>query len=490
MKKILSIALALALCLTAMMGCFVVSAAANTLAVGTADITVGDATADVVVDITSEGVWAIRFDVKSDVALTAVAIDDANFNAELEGTKVLVQSVANDYANNITAAKITLTFATADLAAGSYAVAIENIDAGNYAEAPVAFDTTAGAIVVAEAVVEPAEPVEITNKLIAPSLLMTEAAASEIGINVSAKNGLTTLGYADYYLEITYDYYASGYVLDTKTITLQPEDAYRTTGTVDYFLFDKIALYEMPLEYTVKLCLLDDKGAYVAYNTATTSVQKLALAYANKYSTDAKLLTALVDMVNYGAAIQEFFASTNSGSDIDGAALPNVGFEAYADYASDASDLPDSFNNTNTTKNPTINPDVVVTNQIKNVASVIVGASNSIEFKFQAKAEYTPSQLTAVISYTNAYGNVVSETVSFADMAVSNYVYTTVFTKLALYDLDETVHVSILNNGTEQLSFDYSVGNYVNQYIGNAAFTEVFTAMELFAQSARAKLVG
>lgn len=200
MKKILSIALALALCLTAMMGCFVVSAAANTLTVGNADITVGEtATVDVV--LASEGVWAVRFDVVADATVTAVSIDDPNFVADLEGTKVLIQSLKNDYTTELTNATITLTFA--DLAVGTYNVAIENIDAGNYAEAAVAFTATAGTIVVADEVVVP----ECDHEWdVVSAVAATESANGSIDF-ACAKCAETKTETVAYHARYTFNYY-------------------------------------------------------------------------------------------------------------------------------------------------------------------------------------------------------------------------------------------------------------------------------------------
>ncbi|MGI6280091.1 MAG: hypothetical protein ACOYJS_05985, partial [Acutalibacteraceae bacterium] len=305
------------------------------------------------------------------------------------------------------------------------------------------------------------DPVVITGNLISNDLGFSEAVGSNIGINRAATGGIVSKGYTDYYVEIAYQSYAEGYVLGTKTLKLESDEYdYRNgAGTVDYFQFREIALYEMALDYTINLYVKDAEGRVVGMISNTTSVQKQALAYAQKYSSDIKLLTALVDMVNYGAVVQNFFAAQNPSSDIATAALPNVGFEAYQQYASDETDLPASFNDTRS-GSALVETTLAVANP-----TLIIGASNSVKYQFRAN-DHDPSKLNVVTTYTNSYGLLITETVNFADLEVNvvgtNIVYTYVFNKLALYDLEKTVNVKLVYDGVEEYTYDYSVGNYAN----------------------------
>lgn len=394
----------------------------------------------------------------------------------------------------ITKATITAVFVNeAGIAAGDYFVDVEipegKVIAASKDEVAIKLECTKLEIVVAEAVTE---PVEIDANLLAHNLLLTESVGSRITVNVAAKNGLTTLGYTDYYMVIDYQLYDDSYNLTRDQITFKSSERNEEISTtkVDYFDFTRIALFEMPLEYDVYLYLYDANGDVTAYVKNTTSIRTQALNYANKYSTDTALLRTLADMVNYGAAAQNFFAASNAGTDICDAELPTVGFESFQTYASKATDLPATFNTTNTVKNPI---KYVESSAFRGAATVLISSSTSIRFQFLAPG-YDISKVHAVISYTDGYGDLVSETVNLSDITPtvsgSNTIYPHIFTKLALYDLEETVSVELYNDGVKEISFEYSAGNFVNQYIGNATYTEILTAMELFAQSAKLKLVG
>ena len=494
-KKALACCLVAALALTCFVGALSVNAEtyAGTIVAGEIEVA-ADATTAVVpvvinadaalnaakITVAAEG-WTVS-SIAVDAASTAAKIDAENIN----GATFLIEAVDNTAGFTTATVNVTLTAEAA--VAADVVITLDEVHAATWNEDVVNLAITDGAITVKAAVVEPT-PIEA--KLLAHNLLLTEAVGSRISVNVSAKNGLTTLGYTDYYLVIDYQLYDDSYNLTTDTITYNSDEyAFQNTaGTVDYFDFTSIALFEMPLTYDVYLYLITD-GVTVAYVKETTSITTQALAYAQKYSTDIPLLKTLADMVNYGAAAQEFFAAQNAGSDICDAELPTVGFEDYQTYASTVDDLPESFNTTNTVKNPTKH---VETSTMKAAATVLISSSTSIRFQFLAPG-YDISKVTAKISYTDGYGDPVVADVALADITPtvsgSNTIYPYLFAKLALYDLDETVHVSLYNDGVEEISFDYSAGNFVNQYIGNATYTNILTAMELFAQSAKAKLVG
>lgn len=474
MKKILSIALALALCLTAMMGCFVVSAAANTLAVGTADITVGDATADVVVDITSEGVWAIRFDVKSDVALTAVAIDDANFNAELEGTKVLVQSVANDYANNITAAKITLTFATADLAAGSYAVAIENIDAGNYAEAAVAFDTTAGAIDVAEAVVEPAEPELDAGISISASASITESLGAAYFVKVAE-----LAKYDHYELVITQQRYNGDY----NEYSAEPEviagaDLTAAGSTQKYYRFTGVAMYELGLNIKVQVKCYDADNNYVAYsNEFNQSIADILKAlYKSTSKTTTKYL--VTDLLNVGAEAQAYFAAKKPSSDLATATAVNDGWDQT--YATAEVGALNTVNSTVYADNAPIS-NALTTN-------VSLTSSPAVAYLFN-KTGIDAANLRMELTYHSNYfnkGSDVTATVVGDDWDVAGNFYRYDFTKTCLYDANKTVTAKIYYNDELVLTNEYSVETYASKTASTSSAYNLMNAIVKFGASSRA----
>lgn len=540
-KKSLAIMVSAAICLTALIGCLSVSAAN-----GTGTFTVGSdtgkpgelVTVPIELAYTSSngedgmGIAASLFDVSFDTdALTITDIaagEDATYVPDLGGVPggedvppqdiytveyrstdgetisvvdgaVRILAMPADNETVLTSMTVNLTFTINEgAAAQDYAITITEQQTCDYGQAtPDGFGNftyaddeefidmtiTNGKITVVE---DATGPVEIQEVLVAHSILLTESVGSQIAVNVGSIN---TLGYSDYYLSIDYKSYASGYILEDKTLTLNSNeyDRQNTSKTVSYFYFTKIALYEMPLEYTVTVFLKNNENEVVAYSKSTSSIQSQALAYAQKYSTDIKLLTTLVDMVNYGAAAQTFFAQLNPGSDIVDALLPTNGFEAYQQYASSTDDLPESFN---TIKE--IIKDVPETTLVP-TATILIGASNSIQYKFMAN-NYDSSKLSLEVSYLDSYGTLQEATVPFTDLAVQqsgdNTIYTYVYSDLAIYDLEKTVTVKIVNNGITELTYKYSVGNFVNANIGNTSFADILTKMELFSQSARIKLVG
>lgn len=545
-KKSLAIMVSAAICLTALIGCLSVSAATRgegTFTVGSDSGKPGElVTVPIELAYTSSngedgmGIGASLFDVSFDTdALTITDIaagEDATYTPDLgdvpggedvppqdiytveyrstEGETISVVDGAvrilampADNETVLTSMTVNLTFTINEgAAAQDYAITITKQQTCDYGQATpdgfgsftyadneefIAMSITEGAVTVVED--QTTEPVRIDATLLQHDLLLTESVGSVIAVNVSANGGLKTLGYDDYYLTIEYEKYASGYNLETKTLTLNPEDRDRQNAaqTVDFFNFTDIALYEMPLDYTVTIYLKNTEGSTVAYTDDVTSITKQALAYAQKYSTDIKLLTTLADMVNYGASVQNFFATTNPGADIESAVLPTVGFEEYQQYASDASDLPEVFN---TTKE---NIKKLESTTLQADASVLISSSNSIRYQFLATG-YEVSELKAEISYTDSYGYLITKTVDFSDMELNSAggraIYSYTFTNLAIYDLEKTVSVSLKYNDSEELEFNYSVGNFVNTYINVDDYNDVLTKMELFSQSARIKLVG
>lgn len=541
-KKSLALVLSAALCLTALVGCLTVSAegASATVTVGSVEVNSDATKATVPVTVKTDdanGIAAAMFELKVDSSkLTFNSVweesitwdDTTNINVQTvlgeldaEGTtqrvvpvsgetdtyRFLVEAIKDgspDTLGYIKSATFNITF---DIVAGTTGtIDIEyvndahsqacnggtfDVNTATYSgtEALIGLTGTNGAVTVKAA---STEPVEITNKLLAHDLYLSAAVGSRIAVNVNANNGLKSLGYSDYYLVIDYNKYGSGYkdfVSHSDTLLSSQKKGQNAKGTVDYFYFTSLALYEMPLEYTVTIYLKDDTGNTVAYKKETTSVVSQALTYAKKYSTDTTLLTALVDMVNYGDAVQTYFANSNQNSLIATAVSPKIGFEDYQQYASSADVLPAKFNDTKELVK------VLDTTTLQGSSTVIIGASNNIKYTFLAN-NYDQSKMVAEIEYVDSYGKTQNTTINFADMdrAVSpkngNVTYSCVYEGLAIYDVEKTVSVKLINDGVHEATYNYSLGKFVNSYIGNAEFTDVLTKMELFSRSARIQLVG
>lgn len=507
-KKSLALAVSAALCLTAFIGCLSVNAegATPSYVVETKEGTPGekvlinvkgtDLTAicgqsvDVVVAAGLDVTRVLKADKTNEMHPISTE-DGGDYNKVVseKGTTLKFVDIIN-FNDEITTADFEFNIEAvipADAAVGTvYGVTLDGQFA-DLGEEWVTTNVTNGSVTVIDNA--PVEPEEIQANILAHNLLLTDSVGSQISVNVSANGGLTTLGYSDYYLVIDYQSYGEGYTLGKKSITLNPADKDRqnAAGTVHYFVFSDIALYEMPLDYTVTVFLKNAEGNTVAFTKSTTSIKDQALAYANRYSTDTALLKAMADMVNYGAAVQEYFAKANPNSDIASAELPTVGFEDYQQYASTVGDLPASFN---TTRELVKNLDE---STLRVSSTLVVSSSNSISYQFLTNG-YDASKLVAKISYTDSYGRLIEKEIAFSDLesrvSGSNTIYSYVFTDLAIYDLEKTVSVELMNDGIKEVTYNYSAGAFVTQYIDNPNLSEVLTNMELFSQSARIKLVG
>lgn len=524
-KKSLALVLSAALCLTALVGCLTVSAegttAKPTYALDAVEGKPGDIVTVTATISNLNKVCAEHIKVTFPAGLAIGDITDGNggvYTRLTETTDVTDPDLVGLYSKTTTADNGTLIqfvdFVNWPKTDGTYDNVIESlvikfaatisteaeaghvyditaaVDAADYdADKLMDVDITNGSVTVKAAATE---PVEITNKLLAHDLYLSAAVGSRIAVNVNANNGLMSLGYSDYYLVIDYNKYGSGYkdfVSHSDTLLSSQKKGQNAKGTVDYFYFTSLALYEMPLEYTVTIYLKDDTGNTVAYKRETTSVVSQALTYAKKYSNDTTLLTALVDMVNYGDAVQTYFANSNQNSLIATAVSPKIGFEDYQQYASSADVLPAKFNDTKKLVK------VLDTTTLQGSSTVIIGASNNIKYTFLAN-NYDQSKMVAEIEYVDSYGKTQNTTINFADMdrAVSpkngNVTYSCVYEGLAIYDVEKTVSVKLINDGVHEATYNYSLGKFVNSYIGIAEFTDVLTKMELFSRSARIQLVG
>lgn len=333
---------------------------------------------------------------------------------------------------------------------------------------------------------------ELSATLVSNSLILEAAVGDKIGVNRATSSGLVNkYGYADYYIEVAYEAYGQGYVIENKIKKFTSSDFFSQNAkkTVDYFKFTEVALYEMAKDFTINLYLLDAEGDVVAVNKSTTSIQALAISYAASYGSDAKLIKTLADMMEYGAAVQNYFAGLNPGTAIDGAELPTEGCN-FLDKASVADELPESYN---TTK---VSTKLVSTTKMQiGTPSVVIGASNTIKYQIKANKTdgYEAENMKVVASYVDAYGRTITDEVNFSELAVSdgkNTVYTYIFKDLAIYDLDKTITVTVYNDGVAQYQSEYSVGNFISSSISTAALTDILTRMQLFSQSANAKLVG
>ena len=517
-KKSLALAVSAALCLTALFGCLTVSAAGTaTASISTANVANGSTSATITVTIGSadDQVAAARFNL---VVPTGITLDTSAFDSTITNGNGYTDTVngftviSNDNMFLLEAENevvkggsasfdIPVTIADGTTAA-TYAVSFGDVlEVANYGtydsttgtwsndEALLTVSSTNGGVTVAEAAAT--EPVEIalSDGNIAPKNMYYDSFVGQrirVNYNANARSVLQR-GYTDYKIEIAYQAYNGSYMLEDKVLTFNSSDRDMSlsTANVHYFTFSEPALYEMGLEYTTTVKLYDGED-YVAYQSETTSISAQALAeLQNKLAANQmNTVKALVDLVNFGAAAQTYFANGRPTSDIANAALPNVGFEAYQTYASTNADLPEAFNLTRT-------KDAQTANGVNATwPSVKVEAACSIAFNYKA-GTYTADQLKTVASYDGAYGTVSVET-PFTAMNYTGTLYNYVFNGLALYDMSATINFTVKAGEVTEYTSAYSTGYYLNETIASSdpLLSDYGLKLAVFSQSIRVALVG
>lgn len=333
MKKILSIVLAVALCLTAMVGCLTVSAdGAATATVATVEVDAGTATADVAITIAGDAIAATYIDVAlPELALVGVASATDGLNAmhnsvNADGAEdFTVADAANairillDSAEGIvdyTSLSVVLTFATADAAVGEYAVTVTGSDAADSNEAAVVVNPVAGAVVVKDV----APPVYEDENLKLRGAAVTVANGFAIDFKVR-KTMETSLGYSDIYVVFTKPRFdAEGNVTETITSTVTAAQRVDDPASAENWLYtlDGVQPQELGTNVTATIYGTKDGNVYTGA-TVEYSVLKFATNQLKNAANSATLKAACADMIMYGAAVQAY-ASYNTANPIVDAA--------------------------------------------------------------------------------------------------------------------------------------------------------------------------
>ena len=250
--------------------------------------------------------------------------------------------------------------------------------------------------------------------------------------------------------------YSDGRGTQTETIPCSewsPYDAYYR------FCFDGIAAKEMADE--VYVVITDSNGKAVS-EICVESIQRYALRVLGKTS-DTKLQTALVDMLNYGAACQLHFKYNVED-------LASTGLtEEQMDWASEI---------------PSYNSNAL--NKGENFGFASVSAENKLKLTFYFSGITTG--MTANISYTDHYDNPVSYTVPVTTTNSHTNNGTTYYgvdvVGLAIADGREPVTCEV-KNGSDTVAWGiYSVECFVAQ--NNPADDSVYVYLMKFIDSARA----
>lgn len=536
LKKTTALLLSVLLLFSAMVTGFTVTADGNTATITAAAVEAqAGANVDVPVTVDTTGLTAAIFTVTVDgLVVNSYAFGD-DFKEVYtdvynnEYTFAVTAKADADFAG--TATVVTLNVAVpANAAAGTVlGVTVADATAADYAEAYVAVATANGSVTVKAAEVEcdhanaeatvatqPTKDAEgvmtytcecghsWTETIDIPTNIVTLNANAKLQHNLTLADRVydrfvfsvkqfSNLGYDPvnngYFVTREYGKYeVTGglYKYSAKSDVLldSDKDVANSAGNGRSFFFNELALYEMTVNYSITVYVKDANGVVVAYLTDETSIadEALALAQSKDPTSDRDLLVCLADMMNYGKAAQDFFK--RDGDDLSDAVSPTDVLGDFMSYASDESVLPAELPADEGLEK------VVSTSSFNAKGNVVVDASTLPSFMVIA-GNYEPEKTSIVVSYKNSYGNDVVEPVTVEPTLNSSnkWRYDFVFSGLAMYDLSETVTVSMSYNGVEEATYKYSLSYYVNQKISDATYTNILTKMAIFSRSARIQLL-
>jgi hypothetical protein len=209
-----------------------------------------------------------------------------------------------------------------------------------------------------------------------------------------------------------------------------------------YYVFDQQIL-ACSMTETVTLTLYAEKdGVTYVGQTYTASVESLALGMLDKYSTNDKICRMLVDMLNYGAAVQTQF-NYNAEN------LPNTQLGAFADRGT--ADVPVCDATNSKTGTATIK-----------VAKDSVSMQAKVEIQLAIKGSVTATPKATI---GDKELNVVLDTESLAG-------YTVVRVAIAATNVRETVTVALYDAEGNPVTQVYNVsveGYAVKAYTGSQA---------------------
>ena len=519
-KKSLALAVSAALCLTALVGCLTVSAAGTaTASISSVEVANGSTSATITVTIGSadDQVAAARFNL---VAATGITLDTSAFDSTAtngdgytpEGKDFTVISNGNmflleaedEVLDNDATFSIPVTIADGTNPA-TYAVSFGDVlEVANYGtydsttqtwsndEALLTVSSTNGGVTVAAAA--STEPVVDGTLALGRTIL----ARDKMGIRfMTVKSQLSK--YADYYLEIASQHFRSAgteYYKLTDAVDLykyvagnsEVPEGYNAQSAEDnnyvYFDYTGITAYEMTLPLSATIYCLDENGNAVAKSQTWT------FTLAERIRTSAMTNTAadavFVDMVNYGAAVQTYFAAQYPSSDLGThGVLPNAGFDAYQQFATASVDADDAVSINSGVAESAANGAMVG-------KGLQVQATNQLYFMVLAGSNDV-NDLSLRVTYINSYNTDKSAVASVSEMTKNNNIYYYYFDadkNVALYDTAVQVTAELYSGETLLYTRTYSVESFVAETMagGSAELRAVGDTLMKFTYSLRAKL--
>lgn len=512
-KKSLALAVSAALCLTAFIGCLTVNAAgeASNPSYVVEDVT-GAPGDTVEINVTGSNIINIcgqLLDVKLGNGLTFVkaynskgellpisdpeGVGDYNLINGSDGSTIVRFVEIINFRDETPTENFDLTIEATipeeAVAGTTYDVTLDGQFA-NIKEEWVVVDIKNGVVTVESG--EPAEPV-IDESL---QLGRTILARDKMGVRfMTVKEQLAT--YDDYYIEVKTQHFVTNdisnpYELTSSTdkfvyvaVGSETPDGFHSQAAEDtnyhYFDYTGITAYEMTLPIEVTIYCLDAEDNIVAKSQTWSFT--LADRILTNEMTNSAADAALVDMINYGAAVQTYFAGQNPDSDLAKAALPTVGFDAYQQYATTDVDAGDAVNINNGTATADANGAVIG-------KGLQVQATNQLYFMIMA-GENDIADLTLKVNYVDSYDVDKSSVAKVSEMTSSNsiyYYYCEDDKNVALYDTAKPVVAELYAGDTLLYTRTYSVESFVAESMQEGALKDVGDMLMRFTKSLRAKL--
>lgn len=495
-KKSLACVLAVALCLTAMVGAMVVSAdVVGTLTVEGYAGTVGTATAE---DLAVTATFAAPENELISESFIDVAVVDAEGNTVAVESVALTNAASEDDTVALNTAKtrfniasdagmataiVKIVIAADPAVAGTYTVTLTDVTSATDSQSLITF-APASANVVLE---EPALPVE-------PEL--DENIGMSIGINISNTINLRYIATAiptcaDFYFEFSSYRCDLQYNFGDEPVAVRyyknDPALIKVSDTSYAVLYTGLGAYELNLEVTAKLVCLDENGNEIYYSNdfKTTVAEKIKSAIPGL--TNAKTKALYTDIINYATEAQLYFAYNSNGTpkDCDLAKeveLANVGMTG-------GTPSPDFDKETALNRVDTSNDDPDgdgIGSGVTATVGINAGATPTLRYI----VSNLPENFKIVATYNSPkLGDRPQEITASTEgvIKVSEGQYAFLYTQLAYYDTNQPVTLTAYDaDGNEIFVSQYTIENSIYNANTSSRVYALYSSLAKVGISARA----
>lgn len=520
-KKSLACCLALALCLTAMVG-LTVSAAevAGTITVG--EVTVEPGTAEAKVDITlsAAGLSEAILNVSTDAGtITAVTSDDVSATLATNGIKMALYTEGDssvdsatatitvaladtqtekEYTVNVsiaTAASVDENLINAEPASGKISVKAAHVHVTGYTNNENGTHTTKctadgcdGTFVAATSDCTYVDGVcsacgyvkPVTGPTVDANLKVAGAAVgfgtSSLQVNFRIRKNVIAL-----YDKVELVIVPQKYDLTTLNLVAEPTEIVpelTLNGNFYTYAYTDIYLYELGLNIDYMLRAYDAEGNLVAISETSTTSAATYLKTTFASSSDAKFRTLIVDTLVVGDKAASNMSATYPDSDLAKATSIIEGFdtseatpsvESY-NTVNDFNAIDAAFGSTSSSAHQ-VRYSVSVAGKVPYIGFRVKGASTLDINKISYRVSYTQKYSTGEIPYDKTFD------ISNSDIKKAGAFVTFSFAEVGLQDGDKDLAVEIMYDGEKVCDLTYSIETYLGGMMADATVGELATAI-------------